>query len=503
MLKTFLTILISLFCISTYANYSTPGTGKKWNLDSLVANSGGNVTFSSGSYMFNDTINVSLTDTVLVTTNATMRFAQGVFVDIFGVLKITPPDSAKITAQDTTTKFFGLKFEDGADGSILKKLIFEYGNAIRMLDCDILIDSCIIRNNRQNSSFASGAITFFRSNSTVSNCQIFGNRVAAIQSGANIASSGQIINNNIYDNVVANTNTPQINWGATNVSPPMTVRGNRITGGPYIMAGGIAFLAIGTANVLIENNIITHNRYGLAFLSGGISGYVNNNILDSNNIQNNPALGGSGINLSSPSQLNIIFTRNIIRGNLWGVTVQNRARPNFGDLSNSDTTDIGLNQLYWNRNTNQTYDFFNNTRDSIKAENNYWGTPFIDSVEAHIVHKPDIDTLGPIDYMPIRIVTSIGTTPSTSLVNGFKLNDAYPNPFNPATTVSFEVGQRMNVILSVYDMNGKLVQTLFSGVKDAGKYDIKFDAAKLSSGIYFYRLEADGLMETKKLILLK
>lgn len=495
-------ICLSLTFLNSFANYSTPGTGKRWDLDSLVANSSGNVTFSANTYFVNDSINISISDTIFVTKNSTIKFAQGVFIDIFGVLRISPPDSVKITAADTTLKFLGLKFEDLSDGSFLKKTIFEYGNAIRMLDCDILIDSCIIRNNTLNSSFSSGAISFFRSNSTVSNCKIFGNRVAALQSGANIASSGQIINNDIYLNVTANTNTPQINWGATNVIPPMVIRGNRITGGPYIMAGGIAFLAIGTANVLIENNIITHNRFGLAFLSGGISGIVNNNILDSNNIQNNPALGGSGINLSSPSQLNIIFSRNKIRGNLWGVTVQSRAQPNFGDIGNSDTTDIGLNQLYWNGNSGQIYDFYNNTRDSIKAENNYWGTTNLDSIEAHIFHKPDLDTLGRVDYLPIRTVTSVYNN-STSLVNGFKLYDAYPNPFNPTTNISFEVSKKMNVVVNIYDLTGKLIQTLFNGVKEPGRYEIQFNATQLSSGMYFYKIEADGFTDTKKLILLK
>ncbi len=68
----------------------------------------------------------------------TMKFKTGVFIDINGILIVNPPDSAKITAQDTTLKFLGLKFEDLSDGSVLKKLIMEYGNSIRMLDCNIL-----------------------------------------------------------------------------------------------------------------------------------------------------------------------------------------------------------------------------------------------------------------------------------------------------------------------------------------------------------------------------
>ncbi len=504
MMKLFIAICLSFVFINSFANYSTPGTGKRWSLDSLVANAPGHVTFSGNAYLFNDTITISQSDTLFILKNATLKFAAGVFVDINGVLRVNPPDSVKITAQDTTLKFLGLKFEDLSDGSLLKKTIFEYGCAIRMLDCDIIIDSCIIRNNTLNSSFSSsGVITFFRSNSTVSHCKIFGNRSAALQSGANIASSGQILFNEIFDNVTANGNTPQINWGATNVTPPMVIRGNIISGGLFTNAGGIAFLPIGTANVIIENNVIRKNRYGITFAASTITAYVNNNLIDTNNIQGSPNLGGSGINFNSPTAMSVICTRNKIRGNLWGITIQGGAKPNLGNIVNSDTTDIGLNQLYGNSNSGKIYDLYNNTPDSIKAQNNYWGTTILDSVEAHIFHRPDSTTLGFVDYLPIRVVTSISSGNSSSLVNGFKLFDAYPNPFNPSTTLSFEVGRKMNVVLNIYDLTGKLVQTLFTGEREQGRYEIQFNAEKLSSGMYFYRLESDGLTDTKKLILLK
>ncbi|MBS1514473.1 MAG: T9SS type A sorting domain-containing protein [Bacteroidetes bacterium] len=504
MRKIFTTLCIALFCATAFANYSTPGSGKRWSLDSLVTYSAGDVTFSNNTYLFNDTITISQSDTLFILKNATIKFAAGVFVDINGVMRVLPPDSVKITAQDTAAKFLGLKFEDFSDGSVLKKTIFEYGCAIRMLTCDILIDSCIIRNNTLNSSFSSsGVITFFQSNSTVSRCKIYGNRSAALQSGANIASSGQILFNEIYDNVTANGNTPQINWGATNTTPPMIIKGNSIRGGLYTNSGGISFLPIGSANVIIEDNIIKKNRYGIAFAASTITAYVNNNIIDSNNIQGSPSLGGSGINFNSPTAMNVICARNKIRGNLWGITIQGGAKPNIGNIVNSDTTDIGLNQIYWNGNSGKIYDLYNNTPDSIKAQNNFWGTTILDSVEAHIFHRPDSTTLGFVDYLPIRVVTETVSQNSSILFNGFKLYDAFPNPFNPVTNISYEISRKMQVTLGVYDMNGKLVSSIFSGIKEPGKYEEHFNAAALSSGIYFYRIESEGFSDTKKLILLK
>lgn len=401
-MKKILVLIFLFICSAGYANYATPGTGVSWNMDSLVAYSGGNVTMSGSDYLVNDTVTLSPNDTLLITTNAVIKMAAGVFLDISGKFLVTPPDSATITAQDTTVKFLGIRFNDLADGSVLKKTIFEYGNSIRMLDCDILIDSCIIRHNRLNSSFASSAINFFRSNSTVSNCKIYLNRRSAIAGGANIANSPQIIDNHIYDNNTDNANVPQINFGAAG-PVPVVIRGNLITGGPYIMAGGISFLPVGSIPlVIIENNVIKHNRYGIALQGGSINAYINNNVIDSNNIQNSPALGGSGINFNGASSQVSVVTRNIIRGNLWGITIQNTAKPNLGNLSNADTTDVGLNQIYDNMNTGQIYDLFNNTPDSIYAENNYWGTGNVDSVEAHISHNPDNPALGYVKYLPLR-----------------------------------------------------------------------------------------------------
>lgn len=402
-MKKILALLFFILFTNSYANYTTPGTGRSWNLDSLVTFSGGNITISGGDYLVNDTIKISASDTIKILTNSTMKFAAGVFIDIHGIMIVNPPDSAKITAQDTALKFLGLKFDDFSDGSVLKKLIFEYGNSIRMLDCDILIDSCTIRHNRLNSSFASSAINFFRSNSTVSNCKIYRNRRAALAGGANIANSGQILNNLIYENDTDNANVPQINWGATS-AVPMIIRGNTIIGSP-IMSGGISFLPIGSIpQLIIENNIIKKNRYGIAIAGGSSNVYINNNIIDSNNIQGLPNLGGSGINFNGTATQRSIVTRNIIRGNLWGITIQGTAKPNMGDLSSADTTDVGMNEIYNNSNSGSIFDLYNNTPDSIKAENNYWGTSNLDSIEAHIFHKPDDGTLGFVDYLPIRSI---------------------------------------------------------------------------------------------------
>lgn len=85
----------------------------------------------------------------------------------------------------------------------------------------------------------------------------------------------------------------------------------------------------------------------------------------------------------------------------------------------------------------------------------------------------------------------------------FELKQNFPNPFNPSTTISFDVSQGSFVSLKVYDILGQEITTLVNERLGAGSKTISFDASGLASGIYIYRLVADGFVQTRKMILLK
>ena len=86
---------------------------------------------------------------------------------------------------------------------------------------------------------------------------------------------------------------------------------------------------------------------------------------------------------------------------------------------------------------------------------------------------------------------------------GFALKQNYPNPFNPSTKISFSVSKSSFVSLNVFDASGKKVASLINDFKNAGEYNINFEAANLSGGVYFYKLQAEGFSETKRMILVK
>jgi hypothetical protein len=92
---------------------------------------------------------------------------------------------------------------------------------------------------------------------------------------------------------------------------------------------------------------------------------------------------------------------------------------------------------------------------------------------------------------------------NTTIADLFTLRQNHPNPFNPITTIEYQLPQVGQVDLSIYTILGQKVATLVSKKQPAGTYEIEWDASGLASGIYLYRLETGDFSQTKKLILLK
>ena len=101
--------------------------------------------------------------------------------------------------------------------------------------------------------------------------------------------------------------------------------------------------------------------------------------------------------------------------------------------------------------------------------------------------------------------TAIGKIPDAAIPQGFGLEQNFPNPFNPATTIRFKIPERSLISLKVYNLCGAEVSELAGQEFAAGEHTILFDASQLSSGIYFYTLRADGskFLETKKMVIIR
>ena len=85
----------------------------------------------------------------------------------------------------------------------------------------------------------------------------------------------------------------------------------------------------------------------------------------------------------------------------------------------------------------------------------------------------------------------------------YNLEQNRPNPFNPVTTISYQLADKGLVSLKVYDLGGRLVGTLVNAVQEAGQHSVSFDGSRLSSGMYFVRMQAGNFTSVRKMVLLK
>ncbi|MCB0723564.1 MAG: T9SS type A sorting domain-containing protein [Ignavibacteriae bacterium] len=92
---------------------------------------------------------------------------------------------------------------------------------------------------------------------------------------------------------------------------------------------------------------------------------------------------------------------------------------------------------------------------------------------------------------------------SEQIPESYKLQQNFPNPFNPSTNIRFDIPKSGNVRILIYDISGKLVETLIDESLSPGTYEINWNGDRFASGVYFYNLEAEGFNQTRKMLLIK
>lgn len=164
------------------------------------------------------------------------------------------------------------------------------------------------------------------------------------------------------------------------------------------------------------------------------------------------------------------------------------------------STDAGLN---WEPITQLTNDTSQSLRPSIAVLDSYvhvvWNDFRDGNFEVYYKRNP---TGNPIGIKNI----------STDVPSAYSISQNYPNPFNPTTKIKFEIPLFLSfpnvsignpVLLKVYDVMGRVVQTLVNEKLQPGSYETTFDGSALTSGVYFYRMTTDSYSETRKMLLIK
>ena len=181
-------------------------------------------------------------------------------------------------------------------------------------------------------------------------------------------------------------------------------------------------------------------------------------------------------------------------------------RRNFGEILVKDASgvDARIELQDGNHNYSNNWDGLGNVPPRILLTKN----DIISYVEGVLYFAFSNYKLTPRKNPDFGTLTPIGIANNSELLNSYYLSQNYPNPFNPVTKIQFNLPVSGNVSLKIYDMLGKEVKTLVSSFTPAGTYNISFDGSNLSSGVYFYKLEAsvkDGsnFVMTKRMVLIK
>ncbi len=484
-MKHYFTLMLLALSLIAGAQYTTPGTGVRWDLDELAANSGGVVFTNGDHYEINGSLVISHSDTIEILNGTSILFHDLSYIESFGNLTVDAATPVIFTALDSLSanKWRGLKFQEGHE-TIIKNAIIEYGGGIRVLSGGSFhISNSVLQHNYYKSgssagSFSSAAVLDITGYAEIINNVIKNNQRGAVASGSNTDSPVVIRNNYIYGNTTENSNRPQINMGPAGEGGTTYIVGNTVIGNGFTNSGGIAYSSLlgVEGDVVIDSNVVINNRYGITITGSGMNAWVRYNVLIGNNIQNNPDLGGSGINFTASSASayqHAVVTGNHIQENLWGITIIGYPVVNMGNIDPANYNP-GLNTFLNNGNNGVLYDLYNNGPLEQYAQGNHWSVTSQDeaSIEEMVTHQNDNSSLGQVHFMPARQYIT------------FSVRDTEQNPIEGATIALQGTSEQFTT-----DETGTISTLLLTG-----SYTYEASATGYSSVLDNFALTGDSLV---------
>lgn len=480
--------LIGFIAIFAQAQYTTPNNGEAITLSDLLLVEPAILFLSdTDEYVLNSNLIISENDTLLMNESTTLNIHQDVLITIDGTWISNPEGTMIITAEDSENPHEGFRLNEGSS-TYLVNTHFIYGGGIRVLAEDFYMDNCEVM-YQFNGSSTSAAISVSRGNPEIHNTYFYQNQMPAVASGANQTIGLKFTGNTLVYNTMGNSNRPQINISSSGINDTIRIENNSILGSADLpMVGGIAIANFfGNSNhVIIKDNEISDNRYGIT-VSGPVDfGEIDGNLIENNNTQGEPNLGGSGINLISSGGINqnIYIKNNYIAHNLWGITMQSTAYANIGDGTELSP---GNNTFHENGFESTVFALYNNTPNDISAQGNCWiagQESTEEEVEAVITHFADNEEYGLVDFSNFTCNLSVNDVQLAQEV------EIYPNPAKDL--VYIETSE--NAEVRFFETSGKLVQT--ANLR-SGKNEVKLN---LQKGIYFLQIKTESGLVQKKLL---
>ena len=391
--------------------FKTSGNGTTWTLAKLAETEGSGVSKDGKTFTMANTVIVAEADQFEMEGGLCVQMAAGASLEIEGDAMMAPAERSTFTRVESDIP--GIVYLKGDSNVILvENLDFEYVGLKYYATKGLNMNNCSFR-YVDNAT----ALNIVGGEYVITNSVFEKNGRAAIAGAANASNPITIDNCEFLYNGSENRNIPQLNLTSAS---SIIVRNSKVIGDrANTKVGGIMVAdllgVVSDANTLIENCEVYDNRYGIALYTNQ-KAIVRNNTLINNNTETNPMNGGSGINVYDPTlKQKTMITGNYIEGSLWGVTVIGGESVNCGRIDVDETDEnynIGGNTFYNNGCYNAIYDLYNNSANTVYAQNNYWktaATQDAEAIEACIYHRTDDATLGEVIFTPFAIedVTSI------------------------------------------------------------------------------------------------
>src|SRR5690606_21729614 len=305
------------------------------------------------------------------------------------------------------------------------------------------------------------------------------------------------------------TSTANINWNEVNSGLTGDEVYSIVISGSNIFAGtneGFFFSSDNGENWEERNSGLPNSNVRAIIISGsnifagaGFSVYISSN----------NGMNWTEVNSGLPSNL-IIYSLTSAGNNIFAGTDGGGVYFSNDNGSNWNAVNSGLaDNVIWSLISSGS-NIFAGTDDGVFYTTNN-GTNWINTdfafASAYALAASETDLFagggfGRVYRRPLsELITNV--EPEHRIPSEFYLYQNYPNPFNPSTKISFEINRRSFISLIIYDMLGSKISTLINEKKDAGFYEVNFDAYKLPGGVYFYQLKTDFSVRTKKMIFLK
>ncbi len=395
MKRVFSSLIAIIVSVTAFGQWVSPGNGTSYTIASISTIAPAAVSnLQNGQFQIHQNITISANDILHLESDANDIFVDNnITITIVGSIVSEPRiNYLSIIGDSTGTSFFELLL-DQASHANLSYIHFQYGEQILLFNSGpVFFDNCVF------SGFSNSAINYMNCSPTIQNCYFHDNQKAAIASAVNTAGSPKIISNYFQNNDLSNANIPQINIGP-GAEDTIVIMGNYIEGVAQNMSGGIGIMNMGASNtvLLLSGNVIENNRYGYTQNGTNIYAIIEDNIIRNNNLETNPNNGGSGISIyGSTTSCGAKIRRNLIHGNLWGITAIGSHNIDMGTAE-----DPGENVLYDNSNNNVENELYNYSSCNISAIGNYWGNNDVTHAEDVIYHQADNSSFGLVTYSPI------------------------------------------------------------------------------------------------------